>query len=755
MVTAQSTQGNGQPHVVATYDYFDERGVLLFQTVRYEPGFEGEKKTFRQRRPHGKGRWIDSLGNVRRVLYRLPELVSGDSRPVFVVEGEKDADNLQALGLVATTNPMGAGRWQPAYSEFLRGKNVIILPDNDDVGRRHAEAVARSLAGIAASIAVVKLPDLPPKGDVTDWLEAGGTKEALLQMALDAPSWEPPKAAPEPRFANGRLTDFGEEPAGADDAPFGPPAWEEPIPLAGEYAVPAFPVNLLPYRLASWVQAEAGATQTPPDLAGCLVLAIVGAALAGKFRVIVRDGWSEPLNLFTVVSLPPGDRKSAVFADALAPVQRAEAEDRERMEPIIAELASAHRVLENRLKATEIKAAKAEDPNEAGRFRDEARQLAKELVAHKVPDPPQFYCDDVTPEKLTKLLARQGGRMLQASAEGTAFEIAKGRYSETANFDVYLKGHAGDPLRNDRIGREQDATDRPALSVALAVQPDVLQGLADQPSLRGRGFLARFLYSLPVSLVGRRAVAPAPVSDQIAKGYWRIMAQLWELPASMDATGKPAPNWLRFAPAAERALRSFETWLEPRLAEGEELSHLAGWANKLAGAIARIAGIFHVVKALSQDQPWQEPIPQETVECAIRLGRDYFLGHALAAFGLMGADPRAEVGKAVLEWLKDRCEYSEYSETAPPVVSRRDIHQAHRRKFKKVEDVDPVLELLVKHGWLHPTRIGQRGRGHQTPTYWVNPVVKTFCADQDPRTHCTHCTHNGQDKGDAWEGDEP
>ncbi len=174
----------GRPRVVATYDYTDEAGRLLYQVVRYAP------KDFRQRRPNGRGAWLYNLGNVRRVLYRLHELAAADgTRPVFVVEGEKDADALHALGLVATTAAMGAGKWRPEYSESLRGRRVIILPDNDNPGRQHAETVAKALSGIASSVAILELPDLAPKGDVSDWLSAGGNKEALLKLALECPAW--------------------------------------------------------------------------------------------------------------------------------------------------------------------------------------------------------------------------------------------------------------------------------------------------------------------------------------------------------------------------------------------------------------------------------------------------------------------------------------------------------------------------------------------------------------------------------------
>lgn len=171
---------------LATYDYCDERGELLYQAVRLWDEKRG--KDFRQRRPDGKGGWTWRLDDARRVLYRLPELLAS-SGPVFVVEGEKDADNLARIGLTATTNPMGAGKWRAEYAETLRGREVAILPDNDGPGRAHAAAVAESLRGVAASVRVVALPGLAAKGDVSDWLAAGGTAAQLVELpAGEAPA---------------------------------------------------------------------------------------------------------------------------------------------------------------------------------------------------------------------------------------------------------------------------------------------------------------------------------------------------------------------------------------------------------------------------------------------------------------------------------------------------------------------------------------------------------------------------------------
>ena len=166
--------------VAAAYDYCDEAGALVFQVLRYEP------KTFRQRRPEGSG-WSWSVKGVRVLPYRLPELLADPAATVFLVEGEKDADRLASLGLVATCNAGGAGKWKKEHSEFLRSRRVVVLPDNDSAGEKHAQQVERSLRGIAAEVQTLVPPNLPDKGDVSDWLDAGGTVEELVALASTDP----------------------------------------------------------------------------------------------------------------------------------------------------------------------------------------------------------------------------------------------------------------------------------------------------------------------------------------------------------------------------------------------------------------------------------------------------------------------------------------------------------------------------------------------------------------------------------------
>jgi len=162
--------------IVETYDYKDESGQLLFQVCRLKP------KGFYQRRPDGKGDWICNLKGVQPVLYGLQEVVKAGE--VLIVEGEKDADTARSLGMCGTTCPMGAGKWMPEFSEYLRGKDVVLIPDNDQPGREHMSQVALAVNGIARSLKWIELPDLPVKGDLTDWVEqVGDREEASLQLA--------------------------------------------------------------------------------------------------------------------------------------------------------------------------------------------------------------------------------------------------------------------------------------------------------------------------------------------------------------------------------------------------------------------------------------------------------------------------------------------------------------------------------------------------------------------------------------------
>lgn len=184
--------GNSRPvpcakrRMEATYDYREEDGNLLFQVVRWEG------KKFSQRRPDGKGGWINNRG-TKTIPFHLPQLISAveEGRPIFVSEGEKDCLALEKAGFAATCNPGGAGKWQSSYSGFFRGAEVVIILDKDEPGRKHAADVAAKLKDVAGSVKVLELPDTngKPVKDAHDFFAAGGTAVELDEIAQSAPIW--------------------------------------------------------------------------------------------------------------------------------------------------------------------------------------------------------------------------------------------------------------------------------------------------------------------------------------------------------------------------------------------------------------------------------------------------------------------------------------------------------------------------------------------------------------------------------------
>lgn len=188
--------------IVETYHYTDSNGNP-YEAVRTVP------KSFFYRQPDGKGGYINNLEGIVLTLYRQEEVKAAiESRAaIYIVEGEKDVDNLRNLGFVATTNSMGAGKWRDAYSETLRGGNLVIVPDSDGPGRKHAQEVARSCFGRANTVTILDLQDAK---DITDWIERGHTIEELLQLTRSCPEYHPPEepatSRPPGRF---NLTDLG------------------------------------------------------------------------------------------------------------------------------------------------------------------------------------------------------------------------------------------------------------------------------------------------------------------------------------------------------------------------------------------------------------------------------------------------------------------------------------------------------------------------------------------------------------------
>ncbi len=514
--------------------------------------------------------------------------------------------------------------------------------------------------------------------------------------------------------------------------------WQPPVPFS-QMDLPEFPTVAFAPWLRDFVEDVAHAAQVPVALPSMLSLSVCAAACAKKVRVRVREGFVEPVSLFTVTVLPPGNRKSSVFREATAPLEEFEEQEIERTRPQIAEAATQRKILEATLDKARSDATKAKGEQREAVI-EEAKGLARHLAESKVPTAPRYITDDCSPERLSTLLSEQDGRMAVMSAEGDVFDLMAGRYTRdgSPNFGVYLKGHSGDTLRVDRVGRPAEFVKDPALTMALAVQPEVLRGMVARLAFRGRGLVGRFLYAVPKSLLGYRDTDPPSLPTHVRQSYHDKVRSLLEMPFGTDAVGRPAANILTLSEEGQRYFRIFEKDLEPRLAEFGDLGHMTDWAGKLAGATARMAAILHMAEHADEPAPWGTAISGETVLKAIVIA-EFLIEHAKAAYGEMGSDPTVEAARCLLAHIERR---------SLTHFAKRDLFQTVKGRFRRAADLDPPLELLIEHGHLRP-RAGERRQGPGRPPSQVYEVNPCLGSQNSQNPHKSAKATNSEDCGNS------
>lgn len=481
-----------------------------------------------------------------------------------------------------------------------------------------------------------------------------------------------------------------------------------------EYQIPSFPINALSEPLRSYVMAVAVASQTPEDMAALISLSVVAAANAKNYIIRFADDWVEPLNLYILVAMEPGNRKSMVFGEGTKPLAEFERAQVAELAMAIAESLSRKKILEERVKNLQKKLAAPGENTDHCADKRALDDALHDLATLPMVVSPQYIADDVTPEHLSSLLCEQKGKMAVMSAEGTLFNvIVGGMYSKIPNIDVLLKAHAGDSIRVGRKGREDEFIENPALTIGLAIQPDVITGLAGKPGLKGRGLLARFLYSLPASTVGNRAISPPAVEPQLRQQYYAIVQRLLEAEQIREENGGN-PLELRVSIPAGNLFNRYRHAVEVKMRPFGEYSTMKDWAAKLCGAVLRIAGNLHLVENHRADLRRVPEISVETMQQAIDLG-DYFSQHALAAYGLMGADKTLEMAKEVWAFIESR---------ELGTFTRRDVHTSLRGRtnFQKAESLIAPLALLVERGYIRPVG-GRRDTGRPSDLYETRPEL--------------------------------
>lgn len=532
------------------------------------------------------------------------------------IEGERNESLITRCGIIKGAGDSGYGGMKTLFDDLCAEYDGETGRGDSDVYR----AYARSYPAWGKAHSATADAGIPP-----DWLPALGERAAKIAANE--------QAAAETLYV---LNPDG-TPTGQAYLPPAPLPWDEPVPLADRSSLPAFPVHVYPAWLADMVLAVAANMQVPADLPGMVALSVLATALGGRARVAVRLDWVEPLNLYAVVAMPPGSRKSPVHAAFTAPVLKAEY--------LLAEQATSKIAEAKATKAVALKAAQAaqsaavKDPDKTS----DAIAAAVLADAIEIPVVPRIVADDVTPEACASLMAEQNGRIAILSAEGGPFVTLAGRYSGQPNLEIFLKAWSGDMVRVDRKGRAPEYIANPALTLGLTVQPEVLRQIAVMPGFHGRGLLARVLFAVPASNVGRRATRTVPIPVNVKVAYAAQAGVLvkryaeWEDPAAMMLSDD----------AREMLLDAAEA-LEPRLGPDGDLAHLADWASKLIGTTARIAALLH---AAGHDEAWKIPVSAGDMAKALQLAA-YLEAHAVAAAGYMGSDPALADAEAVLDWIR-------------------------------------------------------------------------------------------------------
>lgn len=480
--------------------------------------------------------------------------------------------------------------------------------------------------------------------------------------------------------------------------------WDDPLPFNEKNILP-FPLEALPPDIAEYVKAVAESTQTPLDMAGTIALAMISVCIHHKYVVQAKDDWLEPLNIYTLITAQPSERKSAVLNALTRPIRSYQKQYNLEHAAEVESSRMKKRSLERRQKVLEEQFAQGKVTEEA------VDKIAKEVTSYQVSEPLDLLVDDVTPEKLVSILAANHGHTSMISSEAGIFDTLAGTYAKIVNIDPLLKAYSGDSIRVDRIGRESQAVDDPTLTILLMAQPVVISAVMSNPTFRGRGLTARFLYCLPDSLLGRRDVESKSPSSDLYRAYQQKIVNMLqdEYPEN--------PEIIKLTPDAKQIMKDFAREIEGKLVR--EFADIAEWAGKQLGNTVRIAGLLCRAGTnrrhdfLDVNEPLV--IDANTMTRAIQLER-YYITHAQSAFGTLPTSSIESRAKMILEMIAKK---------NLKEIDRRNIMR-YCRSFKTAAEVQPVLDFLEDYGYLVPKDPGISRVGRpQNPRYLVNP--KALC----------------------------
>lgn len=450
-------------------------------------------------------------------------------------------------------------------------------------------------------------------------------------------------------------------------------------------ALPPFPPIFGDWCAGAYMRSVAEALQVPRELVGMTMLATAAAAAGGLFEVRIAPDWSEPLNLYALTLSEPGERKSGAFKEIVRPLRDWETDEAVRLRAQVAAGHETRRMLEKRIEHLRGQASRADDPTKRDELMRRITETLEELERLDIPALPALLIDDATPEALTLAMNSTGGRAFIAAAEGDALDIALGRYSKDSsmNAGALLRGHAGEPLRVHRVGRETIDIPRTFVSLALTIQPEAALRLFGHSAARGRGLTARFLVAWPESRLGYRELSPPPISGDGREVWVRSIRWL------LDSPRPDEPHALTLDPDAAALFADFRAEHERELRPGGRYHGRTGWASKLPGALARVAGVLWLLQRAEIGRATFSPaIDRETMVAALSLA-DYLDAHHRRLDG--AATLEAEADQAV---ALDRV----LGRAGAHGITPSELHKANRSRWRTPEAAADALEARIGDG---------------------------------------------------------
>ena len=651
----------------------------------------------------GEGLWKKGLDGMAQVPYNLPELMDGvrAGRTIYHPEGPKDVETARGwLGVVATTTG-GANSWRPSYREHYVGADVVVITDNDEPGRKYAAEVARDIATVARSVKVVDLPGLKEGGDLTDWLDAGHTKEEFFAAVEEAPAY---------RSADEDL-------------------WPEPTPL--KVALPPVdPVDpvLIPEPIRDFVfDVSERMDNAPPDFAAAVAIVVASALLGRKVAIRPKrhDDWTVHPNLWGALVGPPASMKTPTLEQVIKPVKRLEAEAREAYQAALTRhfldlmVAEAEKTaLRRKLDATakEVAASKKSRDDLA-----DIRQEIEEIAEPEAPQEKRFMTNDATTEKIAEILQHNPDGILYYRDElmGLLRSLEKpGREADRAFFLEAWNGNGS--FNVDRIGR--GSLHVPALCVSIlgGIQPGPLLTYvhdALKEAEKADGLLQRFQVLVWPDPRGYDPVDRWPDAEAKNRAY-----EVFEGLASLDAEafGAHADEdgevpYVRFTREAQEVFDSWRSEFEPRFRSeaGEHPAAIESHFMKYRSLFASLALIFEAVDFV--DGKSQGYAVGEDSAHRARAWCGYLESHAMRVYHPILTSP----AKAA-EGLLGRIEAGDVVHG----MKVRDLHRKGWQGLSTLDDVRRAIDVLADHGWVRKVVFKASGPGRPSEQLHLHPILR-------------------------------